>query len=194
MGTGAVTVTNSLMERKGWTQEELFNAAYENMQEQMIVSRMEDTLFPDPEPGNRKTEFTFSELSEMSDESSNMYVVTNKPRFWGDGILLMQENLAKLSEVLDSSLVLIPSSVHETIAVPERGADFARDCLSMVKDVNQSTVDPKEQLSDSVYRYDRESRKLERFDQDGSVQEMKLVNPDRGEKEHPDKNRSGNAR
>ena len=59
----------------------------------MIVTRMEDTLFPDPENRNGRREFSFSDLSELPEESSGMYVVTNKPSFWGDGILLMKSSL-----------------------------------------------------------------------------------------------------
>ena len=191
MGQGAVTVNKALMEKKGWTQEELFNAAYENMKSELIVTRMEDAIFPSSDI--KKCEYSFDELSEMPEAESNMLVVTNRARFWGDGIFLMQEELGKLSETLDASLVVIPSSVHETIVVPDRGAGFAKDCLTMVKEVNQSSVDPKEQLSDSVYRFDQDTRKLERFSQDGSVQEMKLMNPE-AERKAPERDKGGSAR
>ena len=191
MGQGAVTITKSLMEKKGWSPELLFISACENMRNELLVTRMEDTLFP--EPGAGKTEFGFDELSDLPESETNMFVVSNRSRFWGDGVFLMQEELGKLSEKLDASLVVIPSSVHETIVVPDRGDGFAKDCLVMVKEVNQSTVDPKEQLSDSIYRFDRDSQKLERYGQDGSVQEMKLVNPE-AERKVSDRSKGGSAR
>ena len=172
---GITTITYALMESHGWSKEQLFNAALDHTRDELLVSRMEDKMLE--MFGGEKRDFAFddlSALSELSEDGTNLFVITNREGFWGDGILLMKENLAKLSEMLDNSLVLIPSSVHEVIAVPDRGADFVHDCLSMLKDVNQSTVDPKEQLSDNVYRYDRDTGGLTCLYKDGGTESMIL--------------------
>ena len=177
MGHGSVTISRQLMERMGLNEEQLFIAAYENMSSRLpfIVERIEDSLTMDPEEyiGPK----TFDDLSGMSTDSM-MYVISNKEKYWGSGALMMKEDIQKLSEHLNTSLILIPSSVHEIIAVPDRDPELVKTCITMVKDVNATAVDPKERLSDSIYRYDRDRDELEIHTQDGQVRDMKLENPD----------------
>ena len=58
-----------------------------------------------------------------------------------------------------------------------------KTCITMVRDVNETAVDPKERLSDSIYRYDRDRRALEMYGQDGNIRDIKLEVP-AGEHEH----------
>ena len=194
MGQGTVTVNKALMERMGLSEEKLFMTAYVNMTTTMplMVERMQDTLFLDPSSMNGKTSFTFNELDGLETDDCNMFVVSNENRFWGDGFILMKENIEKLSEKLNSSLIIIPSSVHETIVVPDTIPDLVENCLAMVKDVNESTVEPRERLSDSIYRYDRERGELELHTQDGDVRDIRLEHPD--EIRETVKNRNGQER
>ena len=179
MGRGTVTINNALLEKMEISQEELFTTAYENMEKRnaLQVERMEDTLFLNPEPVDGKTTFTFDELDSLPDDF-HLLVVSNTERYWGDGLLLMKENIEKLSERIESSLIIIPSSVHEVIVIPDTGGTIMETCLEMVKDVNETTVDPKERLSNSIYRYDRDRMELELHAQDGTVRDMKLERPD----------------
>ena len=182
MGQGSVTISYQLMNRMGLSEEQLFIAAYENMltTHPFIVERIEDSLTMDPDEyiGPK----TFDDLSGLTPDSM-MYVISNKEKYWGSGVLLMKENIEKLSEHLNTSLILIPSSVHEIIAVPDKDPELVKTCIAMVKDVNESAVDPKERLSDSIYRYDRDRDELEIHTQDGQVRDMRLENPD-GSREH----------
>ena len=184
MGQGTVTVNKGLMERMGLSEEQLFTTAYGNMKTTMplVIERMQDTLFLDPSARSGKTSFTFDELEDLETEDCSMFVVSNENRFWGDGFILMKENIEKLSERLGASLIIIPSSVHETIVVPDTIPDLLPNCLQMVKDVNTTTVDPKEQLSDSIYRYDRDRGELEIHTQDGDIRDLRLQMPE-GERE-----------
>ena len=69
--------------------------------------------------------------------------------------MLYEENLHKLAEQIGTDLYLLPSSIHETIAVSvEMGAP--EYLAQMVHDV---TLD--ERLSNNVYHYDKDLRKLE---------------------------------
>ena len=68
---------------------------------------------------------------------------------------LTQQELADRIGVHE--FVLIPSSIHECLFLPDdEGADV--DTLRMmVREVNETQVAPEEVLSDSVYRYDPET-------------------------------------
>ena len=179
MGLGTVTVDNALMEKKGWNKDDMFISAVDNMQEKdpLLISRMEDAiaLFPDSTDG--KKEYTFDELSDLPTDTF-MYVVSNKQHLYGDGLIFMKDKVEMLSEKLEASLILIPSSVHEIIVVTDSSPDLAKSCIAMVREVNLSNVDPKEQLSNSIYRFDKDRREMERYTDDGRIEEMKLEDPD----------------
>ena len=65
-----------------------------------------------------------------------------------------------VADVLNSSYFILPSSIHETILVPDSGLYTPRELQEMVKSVNHTQMDPRETLSDSVYYYDRKIKKL----------------------------------
>ena len=176
MGHGSVTISRQLMERMELNEEKLFVTAYDNMMTRVpfMVERIEDSLTMDPESyvGPK----TFDNLTDMPADSM-MYVISNKEKYWGAGVFLMRDNLDKLSDHLNASLILIPSSVHEIIAVPDKDPELVKTCISMVRDVNETAVDPKERLSDSIYRYDRDRRALEMYGQDGDIRDIRLEVP-----------------
>ncbi len=55
---------------------------------------------------------------------------------------------------------ILPSSIHETIVVPDDGNTKRQDLEAMVKAVNQNQVAPEERLTNSVYHYDTKIRCL----------------------------------
>ena len=54
----------------------------------------------------------------------------------------------------------MPSSVHETLIVSRNEDKTPRDFGQIVRQVNQAEVPREEILSDRVYEYDREKRRL----------------------------------
>ena len=52
-------------------------------------------------------------------------------------------------------LIILPSSVHEVILVPDDGITGKEFYTDMVKEVNDAQVEPEERLSYNVYYYDR---------------------------------------
>lgn len=88
-----------------------------------------------------------------------MYVVTNQWKLNGASVMLFPDKLRELAEKYRSDLYLLPSSIHEIIALPFMTVEL--DGLKdVVMDVNQTHVLPEERLSDSVYRYCYESGKI----------------------------------
>jgi hypothetical protein len=83
-----------------------------------------------------------------------MYVMTNREKINGAAEILFPENLDKLSAKFDSDIYIIPSSVHEIIAVSAEGKD-ASELQEMVNEVNMNEVSLEERLSNEVYHYDR---------------------------------------
>ena len=75
--------------------------------------------------------------------------------------MLYEENLHQLAERLGDNLYIMPSSIHEVLAIPaeteKNDLDYLKD---MVYTANMDTVLPEERLSNNVYYYDKDLRKL----------------------------------
>ena len=178
MGEGMVTVNESVMKTIGLTEASLHEVAYSNLvdKDTLKIQGIESVLGFMGDHGESVLPLSFDDLSALSTDSP-MYVICNDQKFWGDGMLLATENMEKLAAALDASVVFIPSSIHEILAVPDNNPELLQNCLRMVVDVN-STMDPKEVLSDSIYRYDKERGALEMHCQDGTVKDITLSDPE----------------
>ncbi len=101
-------------------------------------------------------------LEQMADAHSQvpMYVLSNEQRYYGAACLLYKDVLKKFAQEQGADIYILPSSVHETILLPDRGIENPDELRRMVREVNDTQLSPEEVLSDSVYYYDRESGKV----------------------------------
>lgn len=88
-----------------------------------------------------------------------MYIITNKHRVNGAASILYDDVLYDLTNKLGTNLYLLPSSIHEVIAIPFN-PESLKDLEEMVCDININEVDVSDRLSNAVYVYDKEARKL----------------------------------
>lgn len=59
------------------------------------------------------------------------------------------------------SFFILPSSIHELLIIPDNGNFDLKSLEHMVKEVNATTVDPADQLTDNVYHYDAQDKVFE---------------------------------
>jgi hypothetical protein len=88
-----------------------------------------------------------------------MWIISNNKGVSGAVNMIFEKNLNELSKGLGDDLYILPSSIHEVIAIPASMAD-PEDLAEMVHQVNTEMVDVSERLSNQVYHYDRAERKL----------------------------------
>ena len=89
-----------------------------------------------------------------------MIILTNRDKRYGAGVVFYPGLLAKLSDETGLNLLLIPSSVHEFICIPEcEGMDYD-DINLLITETNQGIVAENEILSDRLFRYDRENDEI----------------------------------
>ncbi|MCB6992714.1 DUF5688 family protein [bacterium 210820-DFI.6.37] len=132
-GLSTILITNRLMEQMELDEEELDRLARENT----------ERMFP-------------LKLMEMSDA---FCVMTNEIKIHGATALLYRQTGKALTSAAGGSFFLLPSSVHEMIAVPE-GILTARELLYMLEEGNRSFGPESEVLSDSIYHYDQKTNIL----------------------------------
>ncbi len=156
---GSVIVSNKLAKMEGMTEEELFRCASKNTREK------------NPVKITSIQEIMFNELSvppEMRDmfgqeptPADNMWIIGNEKGINGAASMLYEENLHQLAEKLGDDLLILPSSIHEVIAIPAEMAEGGLGRLTeMVQEINMGSLELKERLSNSVYHYDRNARKV----------------------------------
>ena len=97
----------------------------------------------------------------LEEKDVRMYVLTNKEKMYGASAMLYSDEISKLSERLDSDLLILPSSVHEVLLLPDDGEHQYNFYRHMVEEVNTTQVEPEEILSYSLYRYSRKKAKIE---------------------------------
>lgn len=144
---GSVTIKNDHLETWGVTEEDLYEIAKENTPRlfEMKVWTMGGILL---ELGH-----------DIGDADVPMFVLSNREKINGASILLYHEKLKELSDKLDSDLYILPSSIHEVIAIPTSVAE--PDSLKfMIRSINDTEVKPEEVLSYSLYKYERETNKV----------------------------------
>ena len=156
-GEWRVAVNYDVMKEMGTDKEQLFTEALANAQvyEPAILVDMEEALFM-PEQTN-----LLSRNKPIAQEDlGSLYVLGNPSGSFGASALFYPDVKEKAAEILGSDYYVLPCSVHEVILVPETAGMDERELCSMVKQANRAVVEDKDILSDNVYHYSRDEKKL----------------------------------
>ena len=92
-------------------------------------------------------------------EQMQMYIISNKSRVNGAATMFYDGVLSSMSDKLGTDLYVLPSSVHEVIAISTQAGE-PDDLQEMVQEINNTEVAPEERLSDSVYKFDSKVKEL----------------------------------
>lgn len=103
-----------------------------------------------------------AEKEALFEEEVQMYVMTNSMKMNGAATMAYPNVVRNFANAVGKNVYIIPSSVHEVILVPETGTEGGR-LNDMVREVNETQVDPKEVLADHVYYYDREENEIQSY-------------------------------
>jgi len=157
-GTGTIPVTNSHMEYWGLTEEQLYETAIKNSN--MFEPPFIDDMDRVAAEMLRERGMTEEEIEEFqADVHPKMYIISNASKVNGASAIVYSDALQQVAEMMGSDLYILPSSIHEVLAVSVEDREL-EDLEEMVRSVNQTDVSPEEVLSDNVYKYDSESRTL----------------------------------
>ena len=150
-GMATITIKNEHMAMWGVTAEQLDRIAEENTPK----------LFP------AQICSMFDIIDELSGDSMDkeeciknipdigrMYVVSNPSRVFGAAVMCYKDVFHEIAMKYRSSLYILPSSVHELIIIVPRLLEKVSELRAMVYEVNRTTLEKQDRLSDSVYYYD----------------------------------------
>jgi Neuraminidase (sialidase) len=161
-GTATIRVTNELMASWGMDleivyQDALANTVRENPAQLTTLSSIMGELLELPIFQNQ-VKWEKPETCEM--EPYEQYILTNPSQMFGAATLLYPEVLQQLSDNMQSSFFILPSSIHELLLMKDNGELNAAELQAMVMGVNQDAVSMEERLSDEVYYYDGKEHSL----------------------------------
>ena len=153
---GNIMIRNDLADKIGLSRDRLRESAFKNLRRDgYVTSTLTDML-----------KGMLGDMDEIHNEdfcdtaSFQMYVVTNDSRYFGANCLLDNEVFVELSDRLGSDLYVLPSSVHEVICVEASNGVNPMDLAELVHSVNSSSVSDEDYLSDTIYHFQKENRRL----------------------------------
>ena len=152
----SVRISRYLMEQWGLNETDLLRIARGNTERLFprricSLSAMVSEMLGHGAGESRKIEGLLPEQYENGDQKEP-YVITNHMGINGAAVLLYEHVLEDLGVLLEGDYYLLPSSIHEVLAVP---ADIGnrQELRNMVHEVNITCVDREEILSDQIYYY-----------------------------------------
>lgn len=154
-GFYSTIVNNNMLEIMGRDKQDVFREALTEAwkTDGPVMMSMQDKLFTD-----RATNLINGDVDLSGGQ--DMYIVSNESGVHGAAALFYPEVQEKIADAVGNSYYALPSSVHEFIIVPEGLGLSPNELSSMVRDANRTVVAPNEILSDTVLRYDRDSKTL----------------------------------
>lgn len=153
-GMSSAMITKDMLESFNISSDQLYEDALKNSQ--VILPAKVDTMM------NMLFGAADIEMDSMGMPGQPpMVVVTNRLGINGASALFYPGVMDKVAETLHDDYYVLPSSIHEVIAIPVSLGSNYRDLERMVREVNEMAVAPEDQLSNSVYRYDSKAKIFE---------------------------------
>ncbi len=153
-GRSCVVVSRPLMEMYGIDEAKLFADAEKNSLENepivfkplfdMVKDLINSENIPDPE-----------------DVGIVTYIATNASGFQGAAVAGYPDFCEKAAETMGGSFYMLPSSVHEFILIKDDGKAKAKDLNKMIRNVNETVLEPRDILAAQCYHYDAKAKVLE---------------------------------
>lgn len=105
--------------------------------------------------------FSDAEIEAMRNDKNDMFIITNEEHRYGAALAFFEQTLDHAANIFNDNLYILPSSIHEVIVIPTQRAKAPIHVIrEMVVEVNKQEVEIKDFLSDNVYYYDRNQKKL----------------------------------
>lgn len=153
-GRSCVVISRPLMEMYGIDEKQLFADAEKNSlaNEPIVFTPLGDMI---------KSLIESEELPSPEEAGIVTYIATNKSGFQGASIAAYPDFAEKAAETIGGSFYMLPSSVHEFILIKDDGKPNAKDLNKMIRNVNETVLEPRDILASQCYHYDAKTKVLE---------------------------------
>lgn len=148
--TASYILNNNVLEMIGITEGELYKIAYENTPKMFKLYTLGMSIVMHK---------MLREIPPLSQNLEVMFVSSNENSYNGSINILYPDELRAISDIHEDDLYIIPSSIHEIILVPTSmlATDNLEEIREICMQVNKTSVKEDEVLSDTIYKYNRET-------------------------------------
>lgn len=169
-GMASTIVNNSMMDNYGITKEQLYQDAIRNSpiilpaRIESLVKALNRTIISEMEETGISQEEIDACIESMGDlgKDNSMIVVGNDQYIDGAAAIFYPGVLDLLGEWIHGDFYIIPSSIHETIIIPDDGLVSVEELNEIINEVNLSQVEAHERLGCGAYHYDIKEKVFER--------------------------------
>ena len=158
--TGVIGINNSMLEKWEISKSQVFSDAWENSRKISRLNILSVQELMGIESEDMEDSGSKEILAKFFEPYNRHLAVTNTMKFYGASVMAFPENMEEICRRVGGDYYLLPSSVHEWIAVPTGGFMNASDYAATVREGNQIATKEHEILSYSVYYYDSKNKKL----------------------------------
>lgn len=162
-GDGKMTIPihKELFDSWGISVERLYEIAVENLENsnqgtiKSLMDVIKESLISKMINECGDAEIANQMLDEMMPGNTpQIYVITNRNKLNGANLLLDKLFMSQITDRFgEADFFIIPSSIHECLLVPAYQGFNRNDLQAMVAQVNDTTVEVEDQLSNSIYIY-----------------------------------------
>ena len=158
-GVMSSVINQDLTEMLDLSEEKLFQLAIKNTRQVFpptvkSIDEVMKSIFEDNDDS-----MEMSSLVEYIPPERMLWVISNENLLYGATTMLYEDVLYSLAEKIGTDLYILPSSLHECIAVSTSAGDPC-ELAQMVAEINAEQVATKDRLSNQVYHYNKELRKI----------------------------------
>lgn len=155
-GIMTIPVENSMASYFEYSEEQLFQLAYENTKRLLppVAKPMRQVIDEIVQGINMEIE-----NEEALEKGAGFYVFTNEVKTFGAAAMLYPEVFEQIAELQGDDLYILPSSRHEVITLPKSEMEL-EDVIELVEMTNETHTSVEDALSRQVYQYDRGTREI----------------------------------
>lgn len=159
LGNGMILIYNTHVKMWETDTDELFRLACENTPKLNPAEfKSMDEVLADMYQEDQDIRRLEADERQFFRREMPMQILSNQKHIYGAACLLYPGMLESISQKFSHNFYILPSSIHEVIILADKGREDPGHLSKMVKEVNQSQVEPEEVLSDYVYYYDHHLR------------------------------------
>lgn len=157
-----ITITKAVTEYFGMSANDIIDIATRRNAERTspVFMNIEDmvTTLTLKEGENRTDEFGQREKNHLQ-----VYVLTNTSGCYGAALIMDKDVLNRIADVFEKNLIILPSSVHELLIIPESKDIEIGYLKETVEAVNRTQVSQEDFLSDNIYLFDRKLKEIQMY-------------------------------
>lgn len=94
------------------------------------------------------------------DDDLPLFVLTTSAMTLGAAVVFVPNVLEQIQQKMPEGFFVLPSSIHEVMIVPRKLGSDPRQLDEMISDINETQVDPEDQLSYLCHEYDADRKML----------------------------------